>query len=243
MLSGRTRAFNATHEAAVAHDARDHEELRFAAHERADGSFDVSARYRVIAPNGTSIRWEPILRVARRATASVQRGRLGVVEGAPREARRVRSPRSTAPAPTRSRRARTGAPPSRACARSGRRSGSPRISRADLLAARSWVASFSVRGSGANPASVVDASPAHRRRAGSIFFSMPQRPAARHVAIAMYGLMSAAVCRYSRRVAAPPGDGADGAGAVLLAPRGGERRPNAGHVALVAVDRRRSRAP
>ena len=29
---------------------------------------------------------------------------------------------------------------------------------------------------------------------------MPQRPAARQVAIAMYGLMSAAVCRYSIRV-------------------------------------------
>ena len=70
VLSGRT-SVDATHEAAVAHDARDHEELRFAARERGDGTFDVGVRYREVAPDGTSIRWEPTLRVARGATASV----------------------------------------------------------------------------------------------------------------------------------------------------------------------------
>ena len=39
-----------------------------------------------------------------------------------------------------------------------------------------------------------------RRAAAPCAAAMPQRPAARVVAIAMYGLMSAAVCRYSRRV-------------------------------------------
>lgn len=68
-----------------------------------------------------------------------------------------------------------------------------------------------VRGSGARspsdprPELEEEASPPDAG-GGSAFVSMPQRPAPRHVAIAMYGLMSAAVCRYSTRVQlAPPG--------------------------------------
>jgi len=69
VLSGRT-SIDARHEAAIEHNARDREELRFAAHERNDGSFDVEMKYREIAPDGTSITWQPVLRVARGGTAT-----------------------------------------------------------------------------------------------------------------------------------------------------------------------------
>src|SRR5512140_101352 len=76
--------------------------------------------------------------------------------------------------------------------------------RALLLPARRSVASLSVRGSGAAAASALDASP-FEALGGVSFFVMPHSPAARQVAMATYGLMSAAVCRYSSRVPpAPP---------------------------------------
>jgi hypothetical protein len=69
LLRGRT-SIDARHEAGVEHHARDREDLRFAARERNDGSFDVEMRYRESTPDGTDIRWEPVLRVARGTTAS-----------------------------------------------------------------------------------------------------------------------------------------------------------------------------
>jgi hypothetical protein len=56
ILSGRT-SIDARHEATIEHNARDHEELRFAAHERNDGTFDVEMKYREVAPDGSNIKW------------------------------------------------------------------------------------------------------------------------------------------------------------------------------------------
>src|SRR5476649_1832417 len=69
------------------------------------------------------------------------------------------------------------------------------------LRARRSDDSLSVSGSGATHASTRDASPFDAGGA-AILRSMPQSPAARHVAMAMSGLMSTAVCRHSSRV--PP---------------------------------------
>jgi hypothetical protein len=69
VLHGRT-SVDGRHEAFVEHNSRDREELRFAARERNDGSFDVEMKYRESTPDGTTIRWEPVLRVARGGTVN-----------------------------------------------------------------------------------------------------------------------------------------------------------------------------
>jgi hypothetical protein len=69
LLRGRT-SIDGRHEAAIEHSARDREELRFAARERNDGSFDVEMKYRESGPDGTNILWEPVLHVARGATVN-----------------------------------------------------------------------------------------------------------------------------------------------------------------------------
>jgi hypothetical protein len=69
LLRGRT-SIDDRHEARVEHRAKDHEDLRFAARERGDGSFDVEMKYRETSPDGPDITWEPVLRIARGATSS-----------------------------------------------------------------------------------------------------------------------------------------------------------------------------
>src|SRR5688500_2363073 len=76
--------------------------------------------------------------------------------------------------------------------------------RAAALLASSAVAAARVCGRGSTFLAGADASP-DAGGGGAIFFSIPWRPAARQVAIATYGLMSAAVWRYSTRVALAPG--------------------------------------
>jgi hypothetical protein len=69
VLRGRTTV-DGRHEPGVEHNAHDREELRFATRERNDGSFDLEMKYRETTPDGTTIRWEPVLRVARGGTAN-----------------------------------------------------------------------------------------------------------------------------------------------------------------------------
>jgi hypothetical protein len=66
-LHGRT-SVDARHEPCVEHRLRGREELCFETRERNDGSFDVQVKYREDVPDGTSIHWEPLLRVARGGT-------------------------------------------------------------------------------------------------------------------------------------------------------------------------------
>jgi hypothetical protein len=69
LLRGRT-SIDGRHEARVERRARDREEIRFAARERNDGSFDVEMKYREVTPDGVDVMWEPVLHVARGTTAT-----------------------------------------------------------------------------------------------------------------------------------------------------------------------------
>src|SRR5580658_3021889 len=73
------------------------------------------------------------------------------------------------------------------------------MSRATTLCDKLALASRSVLGKGAARDEAFDASPS-AGGGGSAARSIPQSPAAKLAAIATYGFMSAAVCRYSRRV-------------------------------------------
>jgi hypothetical protein len=71
LLRGRT-TIDGRHDARVERRAKDREDLKFAAWDRGDGSFDVEVKYREVAPDGTDLAWQPLLHVVRGVTANAE---------------------------------------------------------------------------------------------------------------------------------------------------------------------------